>query len=180
MAIIHRASISPTKLELVEALLGGEPSGDSELRQVASYRFDDPDGEVGIEALLVTRGGAVRQVVLTYRAAPLETAADHLITTMEHSALGKRWVYDATGDPVAIAAYGRALAGRQEQAVLEIWDGDTLVDTRTPSVELALTNPATAPDGLDVRLATEAASTETHGPTLTARWDGGEGVVAWA
>jgi hypothetical protein len=99
---------------------------------------------------------------------------------MEHSVLGRRWIYDAQGDPVALAAYARALAGRQEQAPLEIWDGDTLVDTRKPTVELSVSNPAASPDGLDVHLATEVAAASPAGPTLFARWDGGEGVVAWA
>lgn len=180
MAIIHRATITPTKLELLEEWLGSDLTGDSELQQVASYRFDDPDGEVGIEALLVTRDGAVRQAVLTYRSAPLDGAGDHLITTMEHSALGQRWIYDAQGDPVAVAAYQRALAGQQEQAALEIYDGDTLVGTREPTVELTVSNPATSPDGLDVHLATDIGSADPAGPTLLARWDGGEGIVAWA
>ncbi len=180
MAIIHRATITPTKLELLEEWLGGDLSGDSALQQVASYRFDDPKGEVGIEALLVTRGGPVRQAVLTYRATPLDAAADHLITTMEHSVLGTRWVYDGQGDPVAVAAYQRALAGQQEQAALEIWDGGALVGARDPSVELTLNHPAASPDGLDVHLATEIADAHVAGPTLVARWDGGEGIVAWA
>jgi hypothetical protein len=180
MAIIHRATISPTKLELLEKWLGSDLAGSSELRQVGSYRFDDPDGEVGIEALLVTRGGPVRHVVLTYRAAPLDDADDHLITTMAHSVLGQRWVYDGQGDPVAVAAYQRALAGQETQAALEIWDGDTLVDTREPTVELSAGNPAPSPDGLDVHLATEIDPATPAGPTLFARWDGGEGVVAWA
>ena len=180
MAIIHRATISPTKLELLEEWLAGDLAGPSGLRQVGSYRFDDPDGEVGIEALLVTRGGPVRQVVLTYRAAPLAAADYHLITTMEHSALGRRWVYDGQGDPVAVAAYQRALAGLQEQAALEIWDGDTLVETREPTVELSVSNPAASPDGLDVHLATEVVPASPAGPTLIARWESGEGVVAWS
>ena len=150
------------------------------LQQVGSYRFDDPVGEVGIEALLVSRGGPVRQVVLTYRAAPLDSAEGHLITTMEHSVLGKRWVYDGQGDPVAVAAYQRALAGLEEQAALEIWDGDTLVETRQPTVELTLRDPAAAPDGLDVHLVTDIAGARAAGPALLARWDGGEGIVAWA
>lgn len=178
MAIIHQATISPTKLELLETWLGSELAGPGDLRQVASYRFDDPEGEVGIEALLVTRGGPVRQAVLAYRAAPLEGADDHLITTMEHSVLGRRWIYDGQGDSVALAAYARALAGQQEQAPLEIWDGDTLVDTREPTVELTVSNQADSPDGLDVRLATDLAHVDASGPALHARWDGGEGVVA--
>ncbi len=180
MAILHRATITPTKLELLEEWLGDDLAGAGELQQVASYRFDDPAGEVGIEALLVTRGGAVRHAVLTYRAAPLDGAEAHLITTMEHSALGRRWVYDAQGDPVAIGAYQRALAGQQEQAGLEIYDGDVLVGTREPTVELTLSNPAASPDGLDVHLATDIASADPAGPMLVARWDAGEGVVAWA
>jgi len=178
MAIIHRATISPTKLELLEEWLGDDLVGDGELTQVGSYRFDDPDGEVGIEALLVTRGGPVRQAALTYRAEPLEGADDHLITTMEHSVLGRRWIYDAQGDPVALAAYARALAGRQEQAPLEIWDGDTFVDTRQPTVVLSVMNRAESPDGLDVRLGTDLADLDASGPALHARWDGGEGIVA--
>jgi Maltokinase N-terminal cap domain len=180
MAIIHRASITPTKLELLEEWLGDDLAGSSELHQVGGYRFDDPDGEVGIEALLVTRGEAVRHVVLTYRPAPLDGAEDHLITTMEHSVLGQRWVYDGQGDPVAVAAYQRALAGQQEQAPLEIWDGATLVDTRQPTVELSVHNAATSPDGLDVHWAAEIGAADVHGPGLFARWDGGEGLVAWA
>lgn len=180
MAILHRATITPTKLDLIDGWLGDALAGDDDLRQVGSYRFDDPEGEVGIEAILVTRGGPVRHVVLTYRAAPVEGSADHLVTTMEHSVLGTRWVYDAAGDPVAIAAYRRALAGQQEQAPLQIWDGDTLVDTRPPTVELSVTAPAASPDGLDVHLAAEVGPADSAGPTLSARWDGGEGIVAWA
>ena len=180
MAIIHRATISPTKLELLDTWLKGDPPGQSELRQVGSYRFDDPGGEVGIEALLITRGGPVIQVVLTYSAAPLDEAAGHLITTMEHSVLGPRWVYDGRGDQVALAAYQRALAGQEEQATLEIWDGDTVVGTREPTVQLTLLNPADALDALDVHLATEIAPAPEGRPALVAHWDGDEGVVAWA
>lgn len=180
MAMIHRATITPTKLELLSEWLRDDLAGSSELQQVGSYRFDDPDGEVGIEALLVTRGGSVRHVVLTYRAQPLEFADEHLITTMDHSVLGKRWVYDGRGDPVAVSAYQRALAGQEEQAPLEIWDGETLVDTRKPTVELSVRNPAASPDGLDVHLATDIALANPAGPALFARWDGGEGTVAWA
>ena len=52
MAIIHRATITPTKLDLIDGWLGDALPGDDDLRQVGSYRFDDPEGEVGIEAIL--------------------------------------------------------------------------------------------------------------------------------
>jgi hypothetical protein len=104
MALVYgTASVTPTKLELLTTWLPTRPwfSGDPDLRQVASYRFDDPAGEVGLEGILVRAGdGPVVHVPLTYRAAPLAGAGEHLVGTLEHSVLGRRWVYDAAGDPV--------------------------------------------------------------------------------
>ncbi|MDT0200429.1 maltokinase N-terminal cap-like domain-containing protein [Nocardioides sp. AE5] len=167
MAIIYRATISPTKLELVEQWLGL-----ADARQVGSYRFDDPDGEVGIEALLVEAGGEVRQAALSYRSAPLAGADDHLITTMEHSVLGKRWIHDAQGDPVALAAFARALTGEQEQAPLEIWEGDARVEVLEPTVAL---EPIAATDAAPLAGAIRVPGATT---ALLARWEGGEGIVA--
>jgi hypothetical protein len=45
----------------------------------------------------------VLQVPMTFRGAPLAGAGRHLIGTMEHSVLGRRWVYDGCGDPVYAA-----------------------------------------------------------------------------
>ena len=106
MAIIHRAAITPTKQELATAWLDRQGLGGAgDVEMLGSYRFDDPAGEVGVEALLVRRGGEVFHLPVTYRGAPLDGAGAHLITTMEHSALGSRWVYEAAGDPVALACY---------------------------------------------------------------------------
>ena len=49
---------------------------------------------------------------------------------MQHSALGERWVYDAVGDPVAIACFGRALRGEQTQADMELWEEGAVVGRR--------------------------------------------------
>jgi hypothetical protein len=68
------------------------------LRQVGAFRFEDPDGEVGMETHLFTDGTEVYQVPMTYRGAPLAEGA--LIATAEHSELGPRWIYDAESDPV--------------------------------------------------------------------------------
>ena len=110
MAILHqRATLTPTKLELAAAWLdrqGLRGAGDVQL--AGSYRFDDPEGKVGIEALLVRRAGEVLHLPLTYRGAPLDGAGAHLITTLEHSVLGRRWVYDAAADPVGPGPAGRA------------------------------------------------------------------------
>ncbi len=144
---------------------------------VGGYRFDDPDGEVGVEAMLIGRGGAVFHVPVTYRSAPLEDAAEHLIGTTEHSVLGQRWVYDAAGDPVALACYGRALQGQQEQAVLEIYEGDTLVAVRDQTAQLRV-EPTTAREAApDVRLSRVVGDVEGR-HRLVVTWPGGEGAVA--
>ncbi|MER7071384.1 aminoglycoside phosphotransferase [Terrabacter sp. NPDC000476] len=113
MATIHRgASIVPSKTEIVTAWMpeqrwyhgkGHVP----QLRRVGGFRFEDPDGEVGCETLLLADDAVspavVYQVPLTYRAAPLEGGEHALLGTMEHSVLGTRWVYDAPHDPVYVA-----------------------------------------------------------------------------
>ena len=62
MAILHQAELRPSKLELLANWL---PTQDwsgvgqlavSDLHRVASYRFDDPAGEVGIETMIVRAG----------------------------------------------------------------------------------------------------------------------------
>jgi hypothetical protein len=122
MALIYAAELRPSKLELVQAWAPTQPwfpGADAELRLVDAYRFDDPEGEVGIETLLLSIGdGTVVQVPLTYRGAPLEGGEANLITTMEHSVLGKRWVYDGTGDPVYIATTATAVFTGGTQAEL--------------------------------------------------------------
>jgi hypothetical protein len=105
MALIHKATLVPSKLEMLAAWLPTRPwfrSGDGDLTKVGSFRFDDPAGKVGIEFFLVRAGtGPVHLVPLSYRGAPLDEDAA-LITTMEHSVLGPRWVYDGCGDPVLL------------------------------------------------------------------------------
>jgi hypothetical protein len=180
VAIIHRATISPTKLELARAWLdrlGLGGAGDVEL--VASYRFDDPAGEVGIEALLARRAGDVFHLPFTYRGAPLDEADAHLITTMEHSVLGRRWVYEAAGDPVALACYAAALAGRQEQASLEIWDGGAMVGQRPHTVTLTVEGDGPASEAVRLyQVPGESAADLAAGRYLVAAWDGGAGVIA--
>ena len=55
------------------------------------------------------------QAPLTYRDEPLDGAEDALITEMQHSVLGTRWVYDGLRDPqfsVMLAALGTLLLQR--------------------------------------------------------------------
>jgi hypothetical protein len=121
MALLYQADIRPSKLELLAAWLPGRPwyQGPPEpvLERVAACRFDDPAGEVGIETILVRAGdGPVLHAPLTYRGAPLEGGEGSLVGTTEHSVLGKRWVYDACGDPVYAAAVTGTVLGLVHQA----------------------------------------------------------------
>ena len=103
MAIFHRATVTPKKAELIAAWAPAQPWGppnDAPVEVIGSYRFDDPDGRVGMETHLVTAGDTLFQVPLTYRDEPLAGAEDAFITEMEHSVLGTRWVYDGLGDPL--------------------------------------------------------------------------------
>jgi hypothetical protein len=127
MALLHRADLRPSKLELLQSWAPRQPwfegERDADLVSVAAYRFDDPEGEVGIETLLVRAGdGPVLQVPLTYRAAPLDGGDASLIGTMQHSVLGERWTYDATGDPAYVDALATAIlaGGRQAELFIEI------------------------------------------------------------
>jgi maltokinase-like protein len=103
MALLHAATLSPTKAEAIAGWLPAQswaPAGDGAVDLVGAYRFDDPDGQVGLEVHLVRLGGVLLQVPLTYRDAPLHGADDYLVAKMQHSVLGERWVYDGLGDPV--------------------------------------------------------------------------------
>jgi hypothetical protein len=153
VAIIHRATIAPTKQELAGAWLDRQGLGAGDVEMLGSYRFDDPEREVGTEA--------------------------HLISTMEHSVLGRRWVYEAMGDPVALACYAAALAGQQEQAIFEIWDGGVIVGQRPNTV--TLTVEGDGPAGREVRLyrvTGDSVGRPAVGRCLVATWDTGSGVVA--
>lgn len=73
MAIIHQAELRPTKMELLNQWLPGRPwfpGPGSTLEKVGAFRFDDPDGEVGLETILVGTDDVVFQVPLSYRGAP--------------------------------------------------------------------------------------------------------------
>jgi hypothetical protein len=121
MALLHRATMHPTKRELLAGWLPGRDwyreRPDADVAVVASYRFDDPAGAVGIETLLVRAGdGPTYQVPLCYRGAPLDDGDRWLIGNTAHSVLGKRWVYDGCGDPVYVSTLASAIFGETRQA----------------------------------------------------------------
>ena len=138
MALLHRAELHPTKLELLAAWLPGRPwyqgQAAADIVRVASYRFDDPAGAVGIETMLVKAGdGPIHQVPLTYRDARLSGGDDWLIGTTEHSVLGQRWVYDACADPVYAVALASAIIAGAGQAE-EFLEVNGRLERREPSM----------------------------------------------
>ena len=123
MALLHAAEIRPSKIELIRAWAPTQPwfaGDDLGLVAIGAYRFDDPEGEVGIETHLVQSGdGPILQIPMTYRGAPLAGADEWLIGTMEHTVLGDRWVYDGCGDPVYAAALASTILTGGAEAALE-------------------------------------------------------------
>jgi hypothetical protein len=126
MAIVHRATITPTKADLIAEWVPTRPWGPAAAEPIdviGSFRFDDPDGRVGMETHLLTAGGTLLQVPLTYRDEPLDGGEDALITEMQHSVLGTRWVYDGLRDPrfvVMLAAV--AMTGQGEALQMAVYD----------------------------------------------------------
>jgi hypothetical protein len=192
MALIHRATLRPTKLELLAEWLPGRDwhTGPvDEPARLAAYRFDDPVGEVGVETMLVRAGdGPVFQVPMTYRDAPLAGADAWLIGTCEHSVLGKRWVYDAVGDPVYAVALASAILAGTGQAE-ELVDTDGRLEPRAPTMTItssasgptpAVTAVLDARDGDPARITTGAVAlavvrrpgADLTGAVLSGTWPG--------
>ena len=62
------------------------------------------------------------QVPLTYRGAPRPSAEDSLVTTMTHTTLGDRWIYDAVlAAQLALLAAAAAGIGVARYYVLVTW-----------------------------------------------------------
>ncbi|MEZ7127619.1 1,4-alpha-glucan branching protein [Nonomuraea sp. AD125B] len=133
MAVIHQTTLKPTKLELLTAWLPTRPwyrgDGVPSLVKAGGFRLDDPQGEVGMEFMVVADTSGARPVAyfvpLTYRGAPLDGAEDALVGTMEHGVLGRRWAYDGCHDPVLLAQFAALIEGRvqaQDQNVSDTVD----------------------------------------------------------
>ncbi|WP_439693047.1 CG0192-related protein [Curtobacterium sp. SP.BCo] len=199
MAVIHRAELRPSKLEALAAWLPDQPwsgvTAGEDLGIPGKFRFDDPAGEVGVETILVrTASGRVLHAPLTYRGAPLEGADDFLVTEMDHSVLGRRWVYDASGDPVYADVLRRAIATGGHEAELTrdgapgTWEKEgtatgsgTAQDSPTvTSVAARTTGDTTMIDTGDgtLVLARVVGAALPAGETLTAAWSEGSGVLA--
>ncbi|MFE6286509.1 1,4-alpha-glucan branching protein [Streptomyces sp. NPDC057877] len=132
MAVIHHTTVKPTKLELLTSWLPSRPwyrggAAEPELLKAGGFRLDDPEGEVGIEFMVVTDTSDVPDpttylVPLTYRGAPLAGAEHALVGTMEHGVLGRRWAYDGCHDPVLVAQLLALIEGRAQAQAQSVSD----------------------------------------------------------
>jgi hypothetical protein len=105
------AVLSPHFRDFLPPWIARQPwyrgNGVPSLTPVGYFRFEDPDGQVGMETHLVSDGPGLYQVPMTYRGTPLSdlpAAGPALIAIAEHSVLGTRWIYDGTADPLWCSA----------------------------------------------------------------------------
>jgi hypothetical protein len=202
MAIFHAATITPTKAELIAGWAPTQPWGPpatDALAVVGSYRFDDPEGRVGMEVHLVTAGGTTFQVPLTYRDEPLAGGEGALITEMQHSVLGTRWVYDGLRDPrFVVMLAGVAMTGQGEALGMVEHDGRWHIAPTGVRIQGGGWGLERVPvDGFELQSDAAAGSVlrndrfeltvfrrPTAGPRpaigLTATWDGQDGGVVLA
>ncbi|MDQ0984879.1 1,4-alpha-glucan branching protein [Streptomyces sp. V2I9] len=153
MASIHRTTMTPSKLELLTGWLPKQSwyagSGEApDLVKAGGFRLDDPEGEVGIEFMVVADTSGQEPVAyllpLGYRAEALEGIPDEaLIGTSEHGVLGTRWIYDGAHDPVVRAQLRALLRGEAEP------QQQNVSDTPDPTVVVHGTGPD---QGTDVRI----------------------------
>ncbi|MFC0600143.1 maltokinase N-terminal cap-like domain-containing protein [Streptomyces palmae] len=170
MSVIHHTTLKPTKLELLTSWLPTRPwyrgGAEPELARVGGFRLDDPEGEVGIELMVVADTSGAEPVhylvPLTYRGAPLDGAEQGLVGTMEHGVLGPRWVYDGAHDPVLLAQLLALLEGRVEPQMQSVSD--------TVDHEVRHSYTGTGPIALDPAATT---ATDDHDGTELRTAEGG-------
>src|SRR5215469_3509953 len=171
MAVVHNTTLTPSKMELLAAWLPAQPwyrgtERQAEPAKAGGFRLDDPEGEVGIEFMVVNDGSGDHAhtylVPLSYRGAPLDGADDALIGTTEHGVLGKRWIYDGVHDPVLAGQLIALIQGAAEPQAQGISDTpDRTVTTHfTGTGESASIRSVTVvngPHGTDLNLIVDQA-----------------------
>ena len=189
MADIYSAELNPGKLDVITIWLKEQDWATdvdldrSPLEAVSSYRFDDPNGEVGVEIHIVASGDRVFQAPVTYRGAPLEGAEDFFISEMTHSILGRRWVYAGIGDPVFQQCLDATITSAGTSAVQHQVDDDgQRIEEITEVAQAVGTGPlAGAPsvEVVDELNVNEPADTSQQG-LLLGTWTGQESPVVLA
>ncbi|MFF5920443.1 1,4-alpha-glucan branching protein [Streptomyces flavochromogenes] len=170
MAVIHKTTMQPTKLELLTEWLptrAWHTGGEARPARVGGFRLDDPAGEVGIEFMVVTDGegdeATAYLVPLTYRGEPLDGAEHALVGTSEHGVLGTRWIYDGTHDPVLAAQLHALLTGRAQAQAQSLTDAPDLTVAVSPvpadgTAAAELVRVTDGPDHTDVVVRTADAA----------------------
>lgn len=189
MSDIFNATLNPGKLEVISAWLSkqawaaeADVAPDS-LQKVTSYRFDDPEGKAGAEVHIVAAGDRVFQVPLTYRGAELAGAENHLISTMEHSVLGKRWVYAGMGDPLFRQRLDHTIATAGTSAKqYRVDDEGNRIDEITDVAHAWGTGPLAGAEDVQVlyELNLDSPAEGSDAGLLLGRWDGQEAPVVLA
>lgn len=126
MAIVHRTSLVPGKLEHLARWMPTQPwflgAATPTLCKAGGFRLDDPAGRVGIEVLIVidaTDPPVTYVVPLTYRDEPATETPFSPVGVSKHGVLGTRYLYDAVSDPVFVqqlSALGRGIVRAQRQS----------------------------------------------------------------
>lgn len=194
MAVLHEATISPRKDELIGPWLRTRPwwDGIDDRGPVGTFRLDDPAGEVGMECFLFgSADGSTLFVPVTYRGAPL--GGGELIGEMQHSVLGPRWVYDGASDPVFAATVLDTIRTGGTHAELHVHladgsevvreptttargEGDSSVPAHDPGTPVTVTDEAdrsVVRAGEVVLTVVRRLGDAPDGPTLTATFEGG-------
>ncbi|GAA0918029.1 maltokinase N-terminal cap-like domain-containing protein [Streptomyces thermoalcalitolerans] len=182
MALIHRTTMTPTKLELLTGWLpkqrwyaGGAEAPDPVM--AGGFRLDDPEGEVGIEFMIVADAAAREPVAylvpMGYRGAPLEgVCGEALIGTAEHGVLGTRWIYDGVHDPVVMAQLRALLRGEATP------QHQNKSDTPDPTVTVHGAGPDDGPDVRINRVLRPAETAQRPSGCVVAGWVWPDGTAA--
>lgn len=135
MALFHTATLVPSKSDLLAAWVPEEPwcrEPAAAVEVLGAFRFDDPAGLTGVETHIVRVGADTYQVPVTYRNDEVAGAEEALVGTIEHSALGTRWVYDGVHDETYVMMLaGVAMTGQGEALGLVEVDGRWIIAPST-------------------------------------------------
>lgn len=136
MAIIHKATLSPSKLELIADYLPKQPWFIRRANRSwwAPTALTIPPVKSESKPTSSQPATASTRFPSATAATSLAGANDWLIGTMDHSVLGKRWVYDACADPVYIKALATAILTGQKEAE-QFVDGESQPRPSTVSVQ---------------------------------------------
>jgi hypothetical protein len=155
VSLIHRTTLTPTKLELLAEWLPGQPwyrGATPQPAKAGGFRLDDPENVVGVEFMVVADGDTTYHVPMTYRSQPLEHLP--LIGITQHGVLGRRFVYDGVHDPVLVRTLVALFNGETRPQMQSV--NDTVDETVTATggwIEpMTFGVTANTTDGTDLRL----------------------------